>query len=98
MAILIEEDKGKKNYSNMIGWVVLVIIALVGVYYIFFAPATPGVVTPPASLQEITAITQINFNPTTVTNNPTFQNLKQTIQEPTSTGPTGVGKTDPFLP
>lgn len=97
MAIIIEEEKSRNNFSGTVGWGVAIIIVAVAAYYIFFAAVPAAIVTPPAGFEDITPIAQLNFNPTGVTNNPQFQALKQTISQPASNGPVSVGRTNPFL-
>ena|ERR1700722_13005911 len=97
MAIIVEEEKNRSNFASVIGWVVLLGIILVAVYYILFAPPAAVVVTPPVNFASVTAITQLNFNPTSVTSSTSFEALQQYVSEPTSTGPAAVGRTDPFL-
>jgi hypothetical protein len=75
----------------------MVLIVLATAYYVFFASPTPAIITPPAGFADITSITQLSFHPTNVTNNPTFQGLKQDIAEPTAIGPTPLGRANPFI-
>ena len=82
----------------MLGWIVIVVIALAAVYEIFIVSPPSVVATPPSGFETLTPITQINFDPTSVINSPTYQSLKSYIPEPTSTGPVSVGRTNPFVP
>ena len=97
MAIIVEEEKNRSNLAGVLGWIVLIGIIAAAAYYIFLAPPASVIVTPPADFAGISAITQVNFNPASVTSSTSFQALKQYISEPTSTGPGAVGRTDPFL-
>jgi hypothetical protein len=97
MAIIVEEEKNRSNLAAVVGWIVILGIVLAAVYYIFFAAPAAVIVTPPAGFQNISAITQVNFNPASVTSSTSFQALKQYVSEPTSTGPASVGRPDPFL-
>jgi hypothetical protein len=97
MAIIIEEEKPRSNLSNTVGIGVMVIVVATAAYYIFFAPATPAIVTPPASFGDITPITQLSLQPSSVTNNPEFQSLKEDVPQPLATGPTPLGRTNPFI-
>lgn len=97
MAIIVEEEGNKSNAVSMLGWLVILGIVGAAVYYIFFVSPPPAVVTPPAGFEDITPIANVNFNPSSVISSPSFQALKQYVADPTSTGPTAVGRTDPFL-
>ena len=98
MAIVVEEEKRKSpGIATPLGWIVVLAIIGLGSYYIFFAPAPAVIVTPPANFAVIQPIAQINFDPASVLNNPSFQALKSYITEPISTGPASVGKQNPFV-
>jgi hypothetical protein len=98
MAIVIEEDKSKsQNSVSFLGLIIIVVILAVAAYFIFFVNPEPTPVTPPAGLDNIDSLSQVQIDPATVANNPSFQALKQYIPEPTSTGPASVGRTDPFI-
>jgi hypothetical protein len=97
MAIIVEEERAQSNFSNVIGWIIIALIAALAAYFVFFAPAPEGTFTPPAAFEVIAPVAQINFDPSTVTSNPNFQSLKQYVAEPTSTGPAPVGREDPFI-
>jgi hypothetical protein len=98
MAIIVEEEKNNGNLTSWLGLILIFFIVVAAAYYLFFVTPAPAVITPPAGFADITPIAQVTFDPTTVLNNPTFQGLKQTIPEPTSTGPGAVGKPNPFTP
>lgn len=97
MAIIVEEEKKSSNLANMVGWFIIIVVLLSAAYYIFLAAPAPVVITPPAGFNDITPITQISFDPTSVVNSTAFQTLKQSVPEPTSTGPVAVGRTNPFI-
>lgn len=98
MAIIIEEEKNSsKNTPAVLGWIIIIVVVLVAGYFIYLAPPPSVVVKPPANFEKIAPIAQINFDPTTLVNSAPFQSLKEYISEPTSTGPVGVGKANPFI-
>jgi hypothetical protein len=97
MAILVEEEKDRSNLTNSLGWAMIGLIVIVAAYYILFAPVTPAVITPPASLQNVNTIGGITFDPTTILNGASYQALKQYVPEPVPTGPVAVGRQNPFL-
>ena len=98
MAIIVEEEKNNSNLTSWLGVVIVILIAAAAFYYLFISQPDPAVITPPAGFEDITPIAQLNFDPTSVLQDTTFQSLKQPVAEPTSTGPQAVGKTDPFAP
>jgi len=98
MAIIIEEEKKSSNLASTLGWLLILVILGFAGYYIFLASPPPVVLTPPASLQDISAITQINVDPQSVFGDPSFKKLQSSVAEPSPTGPTPVGKTNPFAP
>ena len=97
MAIIVEEEGNKSNAVSLLGWVIILGIIGAAVYYIFFVSPGASVITPPAGFEDITPIASVQFDPTAVIGSQSFQSLKQYITEPTSTGPTAVGRPDPFL-
>lgn len=99
MAIIVEEEKGGATGTAAVtlGWVVILGVIIAAAYYIFLATPPTIVVPPPANFQSIQPIAQLNFDPNMVLNNPNFQALKQYVAEPTSTGPSGVGRSNPFI-
>jgi hypothetical protein len=96
MAIVVEEDKQQSRTPALLGGVVIVVILVAAAYYIFFAAPPTAIVTPPPNYAIIEPIAGISFNPSSVINSPAFRALQQLIPEPTSTGPSGVGRQNPF--
>jgi hypothetical protein len=97
MAIIVEEEKNRSNLATLVGWFVILVVILAAAYYIFLAAPSPAVITPPTGFANITSITQIQFDPTSVVNSASFNSLKQSIPEPTSTGPVSIGRANPFV-
>jgi hypothetical protein len=97
MAIIVEEEKNSSNIASFVGWFIIITVVLAAAYYLFLVTPAPAIVTPPPGFNDITPITQINFDPTSVVKSAGFQALKHSIAEPTSTGPVAVGRTDPFV-
>jgi len=99
MAIIVEE--GKSNSGNIIriaGWIGILGILGVAIYYIFFAAPELVIITPPVSLQEVTPLAGVTLHPEDVLNSPSFQALKPpSFPLPTPQGPASVGRQDPFL-
>lgn len=97
MAIVIEEDKGTSHSPAILGWVVIIGVLVAAGYYLFLAPPPTVDITPPSNYATIAPIAQINFDPSRLVNSPAFQALTSSIAEPTSTGPAGVGRQNPFV-
>ncbi len=97
MAIVVEEEKRQSHIFSIVGWLAFLAVAAAGVYYIFFA--APESVTLPASggLSVLAPLTQSAVQPQDVENSAALQALHTTIVSPTSTGPTSVGRQNPFL-
>ena len=97
MAIIIEEENNHKgNYTSWLGWLVILFAVAATAYYFIFSVPPPVTAQAPASFQSIAAITQIHFDPSGIINSRAFQSLKQSVPEPTSSGPTPLGKPNPF--
>ena len=97
MAIIVDEGKKKSNLPAILAWVVFIGIALVAVYYVFFA--APTLVNIPASgkLSTIAPIVSAKLDPQTVVGQPQFQALQSTITVPTPQSPNGTGRPNPFI-
>jgi len=97
MAIIVEEEKNKSNLTSLFGWFIIIVAIAAAGYYLFIASPPPTVITPPAGFSDISAITQITFDPSSVINSSGFTALQQTVAEPTSTGPVAIGRPNPFI-
>ncbi len=99
MAIVVEEEKSRANPGRLFGWLGVIVILAVAVYYILFAAPELVVIPPPAGFATIAPISSASLHPEDVLNSPTFRALSQpSFSLPTSTGPAGVGRPNPFLP
>ena len=99
MAIVIEEEKRQvaSGAASFLGWLIILGTIAVGAYYIFFTTPPTVVVEPPPNYNIIAPIAAISIDPSSVLNSASYQALKQYIPEPTSTGPAGVGRPNPFV-
>jgi hypothetical protein len=97
MAIVVEEGEKKSNLLGMLGWLVFLGIIGATVYYVFFAQPQLVVIPSTGTIGTIAPITQSAASPSVVMQSPAFQALKSTITLPTPQGPTGVGRTNPFI-
>ena len=98
MAIIVEEEKSRANIINILGWIAVIIIIAVAVYYLFFTAPELVIISPSSDIQKITDITQVSLHPEDVLNSPAFQALKApTFAIPTAQGPAAVGRQNPFI-
>ena len=98
MAIIIEEKKRGTNLIRLGGWVGILVIVGIAIYYVFFAaPELVNIAAPPG-LQNIAPLSQITLHPQDVLNSPAFQALKPpSFSLPSPQGPTAVGRSNPFI-
>jgi hypothetical protein len=98
MAIIVEEKKqNRASVFNLVGWLALLGVAMVAIYYIFFAAAPTVTIPSLGGLNTIAPLTQSAVQPQTVENSVALQALSTTITAPTSTGPASVTRPNPFL-
>ncbi len=100
MAVIIEEEKkGRTSLMSLLGWLVFFAVVVAAVYYIFFAEPGLVVISPPASLENITPISQATLRPEDVLNSPAFQALKPpSFPLPGPQTSSATGRPNPFLP
>jgi hypothetical protein len=96
MAIIVEEEKKRTNIAGLLGWLGILIVIAVAVYYVFFAAPELVIIQPSGSLSSIAPIANISLNPTDITNSPSFQALHATIP-PLNPAVPAPGRSDPFL-
>ena len=99
MAVVFEERKDRLAVVNIVGWIVILIIAAVAVYYIFFRwPEIVDVRVPP-QFQNIQSIveSEVELSPESVINNPAFQIRRQHVPPPV-VHPENFGRANPFIP
>lgn len=95
MAIVIEEEKSGNGASfAVIFWILILVVILVGLYYVFFKKPELIQIAPPADLSKTVDLSKIELNPEQVINNPNFKDLKNFI---TPSEPKDFGRTNPFL-
>ena len=98
MAIVVEEEKSRVNIVSLLGWLSVIAVIGVAIYYIFFVTPESVIIPPPAGFQNITPIAQVTLHPEDVLNSPSFVSLQSpSFPLPTPQGPAGVGRSDPFL-
>jgi len=93
MAIIIEQEKRKIQWFKILLTLAVIAAILSSTYYLFFAPLPLIEKVLPQNLQSIKDISNIQFKPEDVINNPKFQILKQ-YANPIVVG--SVGKSNPF--
>lgn len=97
MAIVVEQEQtGRVNIGKILIWAAILIIILLGAYYLFFKrPDVIPNLAAPAAFQQATSLSGVKLDPGTVVQSATFQSLKpQAPDMPSST----VGRANPFLP
>lgn len=97
MAIVIEQERsGRGGLLKIVIWAIILIIILVGAYFLFFKhpDAIPGLATP-QGLKEVNVLSQVKLDPDAVVQSPAFQSLKPQAPD-MPTPPTG--RSNPFLP
>lgn len=98
MAIVVEEEKSRINVVRLGGWLVVIGVLLVAIYYIFFAAPQLVSIPAPTDLKNIMPVAQFNIQPEDILNSQAFQALKQpSFSLPTPQGPAAVGRQNPFL-
>ncbi|MGC9598804.1 MAG: hypothetical protein ABSE18_00235 [Minisyncoccia bacterium] len=99
MAVIIEEEKKSRvNLMSFLGWFAFLVVVGVAVYYVFFAEPGLVVISPPASLQNITPISQATLRPQDVLNSPAFQALKPpSFPLPGPQTSPATGRPNPFI-
>ena len=98
MAIIVEEEKNRVNLMKLLGWLAILGVVAVAIYYIFFAAPELVVIQPPAGFQNIAPISKANIHPEDVLNNTKYTSLKAPpFPLPTPQGPTSLGRQNPFI-
>lgn len=95
MAILVEGENGKKGTFKIAAIVIVVMVLILGTYFLFFAPAPLIEVIIPSGLQSVSQISETGLNAPEILNSPVYKSLKQYVAEP-ELGETG--RTNPFSP
>ena len=95
MAILVEEETGRKGVSGV--FIIAVIITLLGAatYYLFFAPTPLIEVVIPSGLKTVSRISESGLNTPAVFNSPVYKSLRQYVAEPVVGE---IGRPNPFSP
>ena len=93
MAILLEEENGKKGTFKFFVIALVLIILGAATYYLFFAPAPLIEVIIPSGLQSVSRISETGLNAPAVFNSPVYQSLREYATEPVIGE---IGRTNPF--
>jgi hypothetical protein len=97
MAIVIEQERtGKGGTIRMIIWIAILLVIVVGAYFLFFKhpDVIPNLATP-TSLKDVNSIATVKLDPDAVVQSPAFQSLKP--QAPDMPAPQ-TGRPNPFQP
>ena len=96
MAIIVEEDKRKVNIVRIAGWIAVILVIGIAIYYIFFVTPESIILPQPAGLNSITPLASISLHPETVLNSPGYTALKvPNFPLPNAQAP--AGRTNPFI-
>lgn len=98
MAILVEEETGRKGVSGV--FIIAVIITFLGAatYYLFFAPTPLIEVVIPSGLKTVSRISESGLNTPAVFNSPVYRSLRQYVAEPVVGEVGEIGRPNPFSP
>lgn len=95
MAISIEQKKKKTNWFNVILAIIIVGVIFVGGYFLFFKKPELIEVVVPGKFQELSQLSEVDFNPQELLNSPKFKVLRQFQVETKLPEP---GRSNPFEP
>jgi flagellar basal body-associated protein FliL len=95
MAILVEEETGRKGTFGVLIIAVIVIFLGAATYYLFFAPTPLIEVVIPSKLKTVSRISESGLNTPAVFNSPVYRSLRQYVTEP-ALGE--IGRPNPFSP
>ena len=95
MAILVEEEKGRKGAFGVLIIAVIVILLGAATYYLFFAPTPLIEVVIPSGLKTVSRISESGLNTPAVFNSPVYKSLRQYVAEPVLGE---IGRSNPFSP
>ncbi|MCP6720200.1 MAG: hypothetical protein KJI72_02685 [Patescibacteria group bacterium] len=95
MAITIEQEKKPVNWVAILTAVVIVVVLFIGTYFLFFKKPELIEIVTPGTLQDVSKISKLSFDPESVLNSPTFKLLRQYGTGVTVPTP---GRSNPFKP
>jgi len=95
MAILVEEETGRKGVFGVFIIAVIVILLGAATYYLFFAPTPLIEVVIPSGLKTVSRISESGLNTPAVFNSPVYKSLRQYVAEPVVGE---IGRPNPFSP
>jgi len=95
MAILVEEETGRKGISGVFIIAIIVILLGAATYYLFFAPTPLIEVVIPSGLKTVSRISESGLNTPAVFNSPVYKSLRQYVAEPVLGE---IGRSNPFSP
>jgi capsule polysaccharide export protein KpsE/RkpR len=96
MAIIIEEERKRSNFTGLIGWLVIFVVIVVAVYYVFFAAPQLVIITPTDTISSIAPIAQASLSVNTILQDPAFKALNPSLIPPVATTTSG-GRPNPFI-
>jgi hypothetical protein len=97
MAIVVEQERsGKGGMMKLLVWGLILLVILVGAYYLFFKrPDVIPNLAAPAAFKQANELQGVKLDPGAVVQSQTFQSLRpQAPEQPTPV----TGRTNPFQP
>jgi len=95
MAILVQEEKKGTNWVTVLSTIIIIGAIFAGAYFLFFKKPELIEVVAPGSLQNVSSISKLTFNPQEVLQSPAFKLLRRYGTAPTPPTP---GRSNPFRP
>lgn len=96
MAILVEEETGRKGVFGVFIIAVIVILLGAATYYLFFAPTPLIEVVIPSGLKTVSKISEDGLNTSAVFDSPVYRSLRQYVAEPVVGEVGEIGRSNPF--
>jgi hypothetical protein len=97
MAIVVEEEKKSSPMFAVAGVLVFIVVIGAAAYYLFIAQPTPAIVPSSGGLSAIASLTTSPVQPQDIESSTVLASFHTSVSAPTSTGPIGVGRLDPFV-
>ena len=95
MAISIEQEKKSRNWFSIMLIIIIAAVLIAGGYYLFFKKPELIEVVAPGRIQDLSQISQLEFDPQELLNSPEFKLLRQFGTDVEVSSP---GRNNPFQP
>ncbi len=84
-----------RNWLNTVVMVAVILILVLGTYFLFFAPEPFVEIIVPTELEPISKLSKVEFDHSELTNSEVYQSLRQQVPEAV---PGPAGRSNPFAP